>query len=112
MSIKIALLKSGESVIADMQEKVYVDNKITCYTFKNPYTVTLAPIELDNQFLTEEEFSAKESSTDDPNKIEVLFNPWPGLTMDTEVIVRPDWVVTIVTPAAEILKLYEEMIDG
>ena len=44
MSIKIALLKSGESVIADIKELIS-DEKICGYLFKNPYIVDLAPNE-------------------------------------------------------------------
>ena len=42
----------------------------------------------------------------------VNFTPWICLTADTEMDVRPDWIVTIVTPVKEIEKLYEEMING
>jgi len=32
--------------------------------------------------------------------------------MDKEIPVRYDWLVTVVSPAKEIEKLYEEMING
>ena len=44
MSIKIALLKSGESVIADIKELIS-DEKICGYLFKSPYIVDLASSE-------------------------------------------------------------------
>jgi len=104
MSIKIALLKSGESVIADIKELIS-DEKICGYLFKNPYIVDLAPNE--EVLLLEE----GQTPTEDRN-VGVNFTPWICLTTDTEIPVRPDWIVTLVTPVEEIEKLYEEMING
>ena len=124
MSIRIALLKSGESVIADIKElfvrqekkkdknvigpnidgRVY-DEKICGYLFKSPYIVDLAPEE--EVLLLEE----GQTPSEDRN-VGVNFTPWICLTKDTEIPVRPDWIVTLVTPVEEIEKLYEEMING
>jgi len=102
MSIKIALLKSGESVIADIKELVQ-EEKICGYLFKKPYVVNLSPA---YGFLTEE---PKEEGN---NEMNISFGPWIPFTMDEEIPVRYDWLVTVVSPAAEIEKLYEEMING
>ena len=102
MSIKIALLKSGESVIADIKELIQ-EEKICGYLFKKPYVTTLSPT---YGFLTEE---SKEGGD---NEMNISFSPWIPFTMDEEMLVKPDWVVTVVNPAGEIVKLYEEMIDG
>ena len=104
MSIKIALLKSGESVIADIKELIS-DEKICGYQFKRPYIVDLAPNE--EVLLLEE----GQTPSEDRN-VGVNFTPWICLTKDTEIPVRPDWIVTLVTPVEEIEKLYEEMING
>ena len=103
MSIKIALLKSGESVIADIKELVQ-EEKICGYLFKNPYAVNLAPR---YGFLTEEP-----TTDEDEGQMNVSFSPWIPLTIDKEIPVRYDWLVTVVSPAKEIEKLYEEMING
>jgi|TARA_B100000035_G_scaffold299590_1_gene294428 hypothetical protein len=111
MSIKIALLKSGESVIADIiergQEKLISgEKKINEYLFNKPYAVNFAPT---YGFLSEE--SSEKSETED-DKFNISFSPWIPFTMDEEMLVKPDWVVTVVNPAVEIVKLYEELIDG
>ena len=103
MSIKIALLKSGESVIADIKELVQ-EEKICGYLFKNPYVVNLSPR---YGFLTEEP-----TMDEDEGQMNVSFSPWIPLTIDKEIPVRYDWLVTVVSPAKEIEKLYEEMING
>ena len=73
--------------------------------FKNPYIVDLAS---DQEVLLLEE---GETPSEDRN-VGVNFTPWICLTSDEVMLVKPDWVVTIVTPIEEIVKLYEEMIDG
>ncbi len=111
MSIKIALLKSGESVVADITEKgqeelISGENKICGYLFKKPYAVNFVPT---YGFLSEED---SEKSEIEDDKFNISFSPWIPFTMDEEMLVKPDWVVTVVNPAGEIVKLYEEMING
>jgi hypothetical protein len=102
MSIKIALLKSGESVIANIKELVQED-KICGYLFKNPYAVGLQPR---FQLLTEEPSEESDVETN------ISFTSWIPFTMDKEIPVRYDWLVTVVSPAKQIQELYEEMING
>ena len=106
MSIRIALLKSGESVIADIKIKELISDKNNyVYVFKKPYIVDLAS--------NEEVLLLEEGQTPPEDRnVGVNFTPWICLTTDTEIPVRPDWIVTVVTPVKEIEKLYEEMING
>ena len=73
--------------------------------FKKPYIVDLAHNE--EVLLLEE----GQTPSEDRN-VGVNFTPWISLTSDKEIPVRPDWIVTVVTPVKEIEKLYEEMING
>ena len=102
MSIKIALLKSGESVIADLEEYER-GNRVVAYSFKDAFVVNLVP---KYGFLTED------ASTEEGEELNVSFSPWIPLTTDKKILVRPDWLVTYVSPVDEIQKLYEEMING
>ena len=104
MSIKIALLKSGESVIADIKELVQED-QIRGYLFKDAFAVNLTP---KYGFLAEESDLEEEEG----EELNVSFSPWIPLTTDKEIPVRYDWLVTVVSPAKEIENLYEEMING
>jgi len=103
MSIKVALLKSGESVIADIKELIS-DEKVCGYLFKNPYSINLVP---KYGFLREEV-----TPQEDENDLNVSFSPWIPITSDEQIPVRHDWLVTVVNPIEEILKLYEDMING
>ena len=102
MSIKIALLKSGESVVSDIKEIVRED-QIHGYLFKKPFSINLSPA---YGFLTED------ASGKDDGNMSVSFSPWIPFTTDEEILVRCDWLVTVVSPAKEIQELYEEMING
>ena len=98
MSVKVALLKSGESVIADIKELVS-DDKICGYLFENPNVITY----LEPEVLTEE---------NQTNKLKLSLIPWILITSDTKIPVRSDWVITIVEPIEEVKKIYEEKING
>ena len=99
MSVKLAVLKSGEQVIAEAKELVS-EEKVRGYLFTRPHKVVTAQPML----LTEE---AK-----DDNSLEVTLSPWIILSADTEVVVPTDWVVTIVEPLASVVKMYQEKTDG
>ena len=100
MSIKLAILKSGEHVISDVKELV-ADEKLHGYLFQNAYTIdSRAP-----EFLTEEE---ENSGVHD---IQVLLKPWLIFSEERKIPVRADWLVTIVEPVPKIKELYEERIN-
>ena len=97
MSIKVALLKSGESVIADIKELVSDDN-ICGYLFENPNIINY----LEPEVLTEENKTSK---------LKVSLIPWILITSDTKIPVRSDWVITMVEPIEDVKKIYEEKIN-
>ena len=98
MSIKVALLKSGESVIADIKELISDDN-ICGYLFEIPNIITY----LEPEVLTEQT---------ETSKLKISLIPWILITSDTKIPVRSDWVITIVEPIEEVKKIYEEKING
>lgn len=105
MSVKILLLKSGETLICDVKEMVEKDDllskeKVWGYLLKEPFRVNIQqPV-----FLTEESKQSK-------NPIEVVFSPWIVLTNDKKMLVPFDWIVTIVDPIKEVKEMYEEKVN-
>ena len=99
MSIKLAVLKSGEQVIADAKELVS-EEKVRGYLFTRPHKV----ISTQPLLLTEEQ--------QDDNSLEVTLSPWIILSADKEVVVPTDWVVTVVEPLESVVKMYEEKVNG
>ena len=99
MSIKLALLKSGESVISDAKELVS-DDKVCGYLFQNPHVVSYRkPI-----VLTEETHSSRD--------LEVALSTWILLSKDNQIPVSPDWIVTIVEPVETLLQMFNEKVNG
>ena len=100
MSVKLAVLKSGEQVIADVKELVS-EETVRGYLFTRPHkVVTAQPL-----LLTEEE-------TQNDSSLEVTLSPWIILSADKEVVVPTDWVVTVVEPLESVVKMYKEKADG
>ena len=99
MSIKLALLKSGEEVIADIKEirKEEIDVLVS-YLFKNPYCVKIKT----TQVLVEDESRPKH---------ELAYYKWMSLSKDSDIIVNKDWVVCITDPLDSVKQSYEERIN-
>jgi hypothetical protein len=92
MSIKLAVLKSGEDVIADVKE-LLMNERVVGYTFSNPATV---------RFLDPESIYF-------PNKnIDIVFAPWIPLSAEKEIPVAPDWIITLVDPIPQVVEKYKE----
>ena len=103
MSIKLALLKSGETIISDAKELIsQSDEKIYGYLFQNPHKININKAIL----LTEN------ASTEIENSIDVTLSPWILLTLEDKIVVPYDWIVTIVEPIKNIIDLYEEKVNG
>jgi len=101
MSVKIALLKSGESVIADIKELIS-EEKVCGYLFTNPHKMQIS----NSIFLTEQPVESEDGT------VSVTFSSWIMFTSDNEIPVRPDWIVTIVEPVKSIKEMYEEKVNG
>jgi len=99
MSIKLALLKSGETIISDAKELIS-DDKVCGYLFTKPQKVETRKTIL----LAEETDSQK-------GDLEVSLSPWIILTNDEQIPVPPDWIVTIVEPIKTIKEMYEEKVN-
>ena len=97
MSIKVALLKSGESVIADIKELIS-DDKVCGYLFENPNVIN----NLEPELLVEQT---------ETSKMKISLIPWILITSDTKIPVRSDWVITMVEPIESVKKIYEEKIN-
>lgn len=103
MAVKLALLKSGEQVIADIMELVDENDKVVSLVFSNPYIARLLTPEL-----------LMESSVQLIDEIEhkVAFSPWIVLSADKKMALDPKWIVTIVEPHEWIKKSYEEKMNA
>ena len=99
MSVQLALLKSGEEVIADIKEFRNSDDELVSYLFKDPYTIKIKT----SQVLIEGDGSPKH---------DMVYYKWMSLSKDTDIIVNSDWVVCITDPLDSITKSYTERMNG
>ena len=100
MSVQLALLKSGEEVIADIKEFRDSDDELVSYLFKNPFAIKIKT----SQLLIEEDSGSP--------KHEVLYYKWMSLSKDTDIIVNKDWIVCITDPLDSIKQSYQERMNG
>ena len=106
MAIKLAVLKSGEDVIADIREMMVGDEdtpddkkKVVGYYFIKPCGVTLKNKAID----------VNESSDD---SYELKLFPWCPLAKNDAIPMSTEWVVTLVDPVDKLKEMYEtEVLD-
>lgn len=105
MSVRIARLKSGEDVIADIQEICHKDqpDKPVAYLLGKPYIIDARENE-NFEVLTEE--------PEQINDISVIFYPWAPMSAEEKIMCPIEWVVTIYRPYEVIIEKYNKLIGG
>ena len=96
MSVKLALLKSGEDVIADFSEMV-VDDNVVGYLAKSPYVVKINRTDIPHE--------------NEPTKVGLSYFPWMPLSKQKDIPIDPQWIVTMVEPVEEVKQSYEDKIN-
>ena len=98
MTIKVLVLKSGEDVIADVQEMVSpTTEQVMGYFLSSPCVVKL---------------QAKDMSAE--SEVSVRMHPWMPIAREKMIPINADWVVTMVTPVEKIQEMFETQVlnDG
>lgn len=105
MTIKLALLKSGEDIISNVQEMIIrtesEEEKVVGYFFDKPCVVSVRQPEI----LVETDDSPAQK-----NKFEIKLFPWIPLSKDSKIPVPVDWVVTLIDPIDKVKEIYEKQI--
>ena len=91
MTIKVLVLKSGEDVIADIQEMMSSENQVMGYFLSKPCVVKI---------------QAKGDSQD----VSVRMHPWMPFAREKMIPLSTDWVVTMVTPVESIQEMYQKQV--
>ncbi len=104
MTVKLALLKSGEEVISDMKEMTVPDpsggqEKVIGYYFQYPCRVKLWG----------NDASGTDNATALPIKMRLL--PWMPLSKDDSVPVVADWVISIMEPVDKLAEMYQTVLE-
>ena len=95
MTIKVLVLKSGEDVIADIQEMMSSENQVMGYFLNRPCVV-------------------KKQAKGDSQDVSVRMHPWMPFAREKMIPLSTDWVVTMVTPVESIQEMYQKQVlhDG
>ena len=105
MTIKLALLKSGEEVISDIGEMVTDKKTVVGYYFTNPCRAILTTSEDEDD--DEEDYNEVETP---PVSIKLL--PWLPLANEDRIPVVADWVISIVEPQPKLKELYTKACEN
>ena len=96
MTVKLALLKSGEDVIANFQE-IVIEEKVVGYLAKDPYIVRLNRADIPTE--------------PEQTKVALSFFPWMPLSKQTDIPIDPNWLVTMVDPVDAVIDSYQEKLN-
>ena len=102
MAIKLALLKSGEEVISDIDEMVTEKQMVVGYYFTNPCRA----------ILTTPEIEVDESQSSDKKPVSIKLLPWLPLADEEKIPVVADWVISIVEPQPKLKDLYTKACEN
>ena len=96
MTVKLAILKSGEDIVADIKEMVVGEGdnaRVVGYILTKPCGVSLnsKPLQID----------------DEKDTYQLKLFPWCPLTKSEKIPITADWVVTIVDPVDKVKQMYE-----
>ena len=103
MTVKLAILKSGEDIVADIKEMLVGegdDAKVVGYFLTKPCTVTLNSKAL------------KVDDDVDRDTYQLKLVPWCPLTKQERIPITADWVVTILDPIDKITAMYKKEVLG
>ncbi len=101
MSIKLALLKSGETVVSDIKEVLNADQKVCAYMLNKPHIIK-----------AKQQIFLAEGEDPEDREVQITLSPWIMLTEDEDMVIPIDWVVTVVTPISSVKQVYEEKVNG
>ena len=102
MTIKLALLKSGEEVISDIDEMVTDKQMVVGYYFANPCRA----------ILTTPEIEVEEDQSSDKKPVSIKLLPWFPLANQEKIPVVADWVISIVEPQPKLKDLYTKACEN
>ena len=103
MTIKLAMLKSGEEIIYDMSEMMSGQDgggQVVGYFLNHPCRAVLTSPEI--------QVSDEQESERKPVAIRLI--PWMPLSKDENIPVVADWVISLVEPQDKLLEMYTKAV--
>jgi hypothetical protein len=97
MSIKLVLLRTGETVISDICEMVLGEDeekRVVGYFLNNPCAIIVESVDENTEFL-------------EKTKMSIRLLDWMPLAKDKNIPIISDWVVSIIDPVDSLKETYE-----
>lgn len=92
MSIKVALLKSGEEVIADIKSVTNDEEQFVGYYFTDPYVLKIQKYEV--------------VEDQDVSRVKIKYLPWLTLSKEKTFLLPNEWIVTFYEPVDTVTESY------
>jgi hypothetical protein len=104
MSVRIARLRSGEDIIAEMKEVIAKDTEqVVAIQFEDPYSVALVE---DPSAMFEEGQPIKVSNP----KVHML--SWVPLSANRNIMIEPSEIICVYDAHSQVLKQYSELVEA
>ena len=103
MTVKLALLKSGEEIISDMSEMMSGQDgggQVVGYFLNHPCRAVL----------TSPEIQVRDEQESERKPVAIRLIPWMPLSKDERIPVVADWVISIVEPQDKLLEMYNRAV--
>jgi hypothetical protein len=98
MTIKLAILRTGEEIISDIKEGI-IEEKVVTYILNDPCKV-----------IFQGSYKILNDDEEPVDRMSISLSPWPTLSADRVVPVTTDFVVTIVEPNSELKQMYVQKV--
>ena len=99
MSVRLALLRSGEHVISDISEMIK-DERMIGYILTKPCVVEVKDAQPVSRSILNKSKASKKT-------LSINLFPWIPFSSDEDVLVPMDWIVTLVTPFEDLMEIYQ-----
>ena len=99
MSVRLALLRSGEYVISDINEMIK-DGKMIGYVLSKPCVVEVKDVVPISRSILQKSKSTQK-------KLSINLFPWIPFSKDEDILVPMEWIITLVNPFEDLTEIYE-----
>jgi hypothetical protein len=104
MAVKLAIMKSGEQIIADIKE-MESDGKVLGYYF---YKACIVHMMNPNEPNPSNKNERRPKKKIDKTAFDISLFPWIPMAKGYEIPIVSDWVMTFVDPVDMLYEMYEE----
>ena len=99
MSVRLALLRSGEYVISDISEMIK-DERMIGYVLTKPCVVEVKDVQPVSRSILGKSKASKKT-------LSINLFPWIPFSSDEDILIPMDWIVTLVSPFEDLMEIYQ-----